>query len=67
MATILTPELLAHIEHLRVAWKVPGFAIGIVRPDGEIEAHGFGVANTAGDKVTPDVCVFSDYYCHSHS
>jgi hypothetical protein len=56
---ILTPELLAHFERLRVAWQVPGFAIGVVRLDSEIETYGFGIANTAGDKVTPDVRVFS--------
>jgi hypothetical protein len=52
---VLTQEVLAFIEGLRVAWDVPGLSVGVVRLDEGIEVRGLGVMSNDGDKVTPDV------------
>ncbi len=43
-----------YIEQVRVGWKIPGVAVGIVRNDSLIFARGFGVKVLGqGDSITP--------------
>src|ERR1700761_2695219 len=48
-------NLRSYISELMEKWSAPGFSLGIVRPDGEIEMEGFGISNESGDPVTPQV------------
>jgi hypothetical protein len=56
---LLTQDVLATVEALRLAWKIPGLAIGVVRHDGEVETHGWGTENGRGDLVTAEVLSFT--------
>jgi CubicO group peptidase (beta-lactamase class C family) len=51
---VLNQAVISYVESLRLAWKVPGLAIGILRSDGVTETHGWGIKNSFGDPVTAE-------------
>jgi len=51
---VLDRDMISYVEALRKEWRVPGLAVGVVRRDGTVETHGWGIRSSAGDLVTPE-------------
>lgn len=55
-SAVINSELGHHVEHLMDLWGIKGIALGVVRPDGEVEFGAWGNRTEDGEGTTPDVC-----------